>query len=88
MHVRIISPEASVYDGEADSLVVPAFDGEVGILPRHAPLMTLLGHGRLTVRTGGGERMFDVQGGFVQVVNDTVSVVAEHAKTLEQGAKR
>ena len=87
MHVRIISPEASVYDGEADSLVVPAFDGEVGILPRHAPLMTLLGDGPLTLKTGGGERMFDVRGGFVQVVHDTVSVVAEHAKTREKGAK-
>ena len=87
MHVRIISPEASVYDGEADSVVLPAFDGEVGILPRHAPLMTLLGHGRLTVRVEGAERIFDVQGGFVQVVNDTVSVVAEHAKTRAKEAK-
>ncbi len=45
MHVTVICPEASVFDGEADSVVAPAFDGEVGILPRHAPFMTLLGRG-------------------------------------------
>jgi F-type H+-transporting ATPase subunit epsilon len=87
MHVRIISPEESVYDGDADTVVAPAFDGQIGILPRHAPLMTLLGEGTLTLKTGGGEQVFDVRGGFLQVVNDTVSVVAEHAKTREKGAK-
>ena len=87
MHVRIISPEESVYDGDADTVVAPAFDGQIGILPRHAPLMTLLGEGPLTLKTGGSERLFDVRGGFLQVVNDTVSVVAEHAQTREKGAK-
>ncbi len=87
MHVRIISPEESVYDGDADAVVAPAFDGQIGILPRHAPLMTLLGEGPLTLKTGEGEQVFDVRGGFLQVVNDMVSVVAEHAKTREKGAK-
>ncbi len=87
MHVRIISPEESVYDGDADTVVAPAFDGQIGILPRHAPLMTLLGEGPLTLKTDEGERVFDVRGGFLQVVNDTVSVVAEQAKTREKGAK-
>ena len=53
MHVTVISPEASVFNGEADSVIAPAYDGEVGILPRHAPFMTLLGRGTLQVRRGG-----------------------------------
>jgi len=78
MHVTVISPEAAVFDGEASAVVAPAYDGEVGILPRHAPFMTLLGRGRLVVRAGDGERTFAVDGGFLQVVNNTVRVVAEH----------
>ena len=52
MHVTVIAPEGAVFEGDADSVVAPAFDGEVGILPKHAPFMTLLGEGRLTVRQG------------------------------------
>lgn len=78
MHVTVISPEAAIFDGEAAAVVAPAYDGEVGILPRHAPFMTLLGEGPLTVRTADGERRFAVRGGFLQVVNNNVRVVAEH----------
>jgi F-type H+-transporting ATPase subunit epsilon len=81
MRVVVISPEQSVFDGEADQLVAPAFDGEVGILPRHAPFMTLLGRGVLTVRHGNTSSRFDVDGGFLQVLNDVVRVVAGSAKT-------
>ena len=80
MHVTVISPEAATFDGPADSIIAPAFDGEVGILPRHAPFMTLLGEGALVVRTEGGERQFHVRGGFLQVVDDTVRVVAEYVQ--------
>lgn len=80
LRVTIISPERSVYDGEATQVVAPAFDGEVGILPRHAPFLTLLGEGPLRVATDGGERRFTVRGGFLQVHHDTVRVVAEHAE--------
>jgi F-type H+-transporting ATPase subunit epsilon len=51
----------------------------VGILPRHAPFLTLLGAGKLSVRVGGATRNFRVRGGFLQVVNDTVRIVAEEA---------
>ena len=80
MHVTVISPEAAVYNGEADSVVAPAYDGEVGILPRHAPFMTLLGKGILQVRRGSETLRFAVQGGFLQTVNNTVRVVAEHVQ--------
>lgn len=84
MQVTVISPEESVFDGEATAVVAPAHDGEVGILPRHAPFMTLLGEGKLTVRQEGGpDRVFRVRGGILQVMDDVVSVVAEHAEGEE-----
>lgn len=83
MHVTVIAPERSVFSGPADSVVVPAFDGEVGILPNHAPFMTLLGDGRLTLRQGGDTRTIRVRGGFLQVVRDNVRVVAEEARAEE-----
>ena len=80
MHVTVISPESAIFDGEADAITAPAFDGQVGILPRHAPFMTLLGRGTLTVRAGGTSHRFTVDGGFLQAVHNTVRVVAEHVK--------
>ncbi|MES2304244.1 MAG: ATP synthase F1 subunit epsilon [Gemmatimonadota bacterium] len=80
MRVTVISPEAAVFDGEADSVIAPAFDGELGILANHAPLMTVLGTGELKVRAGGGVRRFHVQGGFLQVVQNSVRILAEHVQ--------
>ena len=80
MRVTVISPEAAMFDGDADAVTAPAFDCEVGILPGHAPFMTLLGTGRLRVRRGATLSEFTVQGGFLQVVGDQVRVVAEHAQ--------
>ena len=80
MRVTLISPDRSVFDGEAASVVATAYDGEVGILPHHAPFMTLLGNGRLTVRTGSGVQRFKVRGGFLQVRDDVVRLVTEHAE--------
>ena len=81
MRVTVISPENSVFDGEATAVVAPAHDGEVGILPRHAPFMTLLGEGKLTVRQeGGADKIFRVRGGILQVMDDVVNVVAEYAE--------
>lgn len=78
MRVTVISPEAAVFDGEADAVIVPGFDGELGILPNHAPLMTTLGSGVLTVRVGDVATRFRVQGGFLQVVQNSVRILAEH----------
>jgi F-type H+-transporting ATPase subunit epsilon len=80
MQVTVISPEAAMFDGEADAVVAPAFDGEVGILPNHAPFMTLLGEGTLRVRQAGTVSRFVVRGGFLQVVDNRVRVVAEHVQ--------
>lgn len=80
MHVTVISPEASMFEGDADAVTAPAFDGDVGILPNHAPFMTLLGNGRLTVRRGETVSRFTIRGGFLQVVGNRVRVVAEHVQ--------
>ncbi len=80
MQVTVISPDASMFDDEADAVVAPAFDGEVGILPNHAPFMTLLGAGTLSIRRGGEVSRFAVKGGFLQVVDNRVRVVAEQVK--------
>jgi F-type H+-transporting ATPase subunit epsilon len=75
--VSVISPEAVLFEGTTDSVIAPAFDGEVGILTGHAPMMTLLGQGDLRLGTGGGGgQRFRVQGGFLQVVDDKVRVVS------------
>ena len=78
LNVSVISPEAVLYEGETDSVVAPAYDGEVGILTGHAPMMALLGKGVLRLGGDGGKR-FNVDGGFLQVVDNTVRVVTEKA---------
>jgi F-type H+-transporting ATPase subunit epsilon len=79
LKVSVISPEAVLFEGETESVVAPAYDGEVGILTGHAPLMALLGNGEL--RLGGATRRFNVNGGFMQVLNNEVRVVTEKATT-------
>lgn len=79
MKISVISPERVLFEGEVDSIVAPAFDGEVGILSGHAPMMTLLGRGELRLGGGAGARTFAVAGGFLQVVDDQVRVVTEQA---------
>ncbi len=75
-----------MFDGEADAVVASAYDGEVGILPGHAPYMTLLGAGTLTIRRAGGASRFTVSGGFLQVVDNRVRVVAEHVKGADHAS--
>ena len=78
--ISLISPERTLYEGEATSIVAPAYDGELGVLTGHAPMMTLLGKGTLRVTRGTEERRFSVEGGFLQVVDDVVRIVTEQAR--------
>ena len=80
LQVVIISPERTIFEGTADSVVAPAWDGEVGILRGHAPLMALLGSGDLRVWQAGKVEHFHVEGGFLQVVDDVVTVLSERAE--------
>jgi F-type H+-transporting ATPase subunit epsilon len=78
LKVSVVSPEATLFEGDATSVVAPAFDGEVGILDNHAPMITVLGQGVLRV-DGATPAKFMVSGGFVQVVDNQVRVVTEKA---------
>jgi F-type H+-transporting ATPase subunit epsilon len=80
LSVRVVSPDRIVFEGEASALVAPAWDGQVGILPGHAPMLALLGSGRLDVeRPGGGSDSFHVAGGVLKVERDAVTLLTEYA---------
>lgn len=79
LQLEIVTPEALAYSDTVDSVQVPGSDGELGILPHHAPLLATLGAGELRIRKGGAEETFAVFGGFVQVRPDKVIVMAETA---------
>ena len=79
LHVVVISPEQTVFEGRADGVVAPAWDGEIGILRGHAPLMAVLGTGEIRITHGGTVERFDVAGGFLQVADNVVTVLSERA---------
>jgi F-type H+-transporting ATPase subunit epsilon len=75
----LITPEGSVYDGPADLLVIPAFDGELGVLRDRAPLLARLGAGRLRIRNDNQQREWFVDGGFAQVLDNKATVLTQRA---------
>lgn len=77
MTVEIITPETSLFAGEADSLIVPALDGEMGILNHHAPIISALKAGNVRLKTGGKEETFEIKGGVLEVNSNKVIVLAE-----------
>jgi F-type H+-transporting ATPase subunit epsilon len=79
LQLEIVTPERLAYSEEVDSVVCPGIEGELGILPHHAPLISTLGVGELRIRRGGQEELFAIAGGFLQVRPDKVVVLAETA---------
>ncbi|CAN5754356.1 hypothetical protein BH24CHL6_BH24CHL6_05890 [soil metagenome] len=77
--LEIVTPERQVFSEEVESVVCPGVEGELGVLPHHAPLLTTLGVGELRIRRGGEEEFFAIAGGFLQVRPDKVVVMAETA---------
>lgn len=76
--VRILTPERSVFTGQAEHLLAPGSQGYLGILAHHAPLMTGLRAGSLSVRTAEGvEHSYRVEGGFLEVSNNSARVLAD-----------
>ncbi len=80
----IVTPERKVLSVEADFIVLPAFAGELGVLPGHAPLLSQLAPGQLRIRQGEEVQFFAVSGGFVEVQDNKVSVFAETAEMPEE----
>jgi F-type H+-transporting ATPase subunit epsilon len=80
LQVRVVSPDKIVFEGEASAVVAPAWDGPVGILPNHAPMLALLGSGPLHVeKIGGGSAAFHVAGGVLKVERNHVTLLTEYA---------
>ena len=79
LHLEIVTPERLAYSDEVDSVALPGSEGEMGVLPHHAPLVSMLGVGELRIRKGGAEESFAIVGGFLQVRPDKVVVMAETA---------
>ncbi|HYW11331.1 MAG TPA: F0F1 ATP synthase subunit epsilon [Longimicrobium sp.] len=81
LHVVVLSPERTVFEGTADQVIAPALNGSLGILRGHAPLMALLGEGSLRITSGGQESRYTVAGGFLQVADNQVTVLSERAES-------
>lgn len=90
LHVDIVSAEAEIYSGPATMVFAPAAQGEVGILPRHAPLLTTLKPGEVRVQTqGGGEESFYVSGGILEIQPHVVTILSDtalRAKDVDEAA--
>jgi len=84
LHVTVITPARSVFDADATAVVVPAFDGELGVLPGHAAMLALLGTGELRVNTADGTiKHLAIRGGFLQVNHNKVTVLTPESVTGE-----
>ncbi|MFM8322625.1 MAG: ATP synthase F1 subunit epsilon [Chloroflexota bacterium] len=81
---EIVSQDRMVYEGDADMVIVPGEAGLMGILPRHAPLLSTLKYGLLTVKTQGREEYFTVAGGVVEVQPDIITVLADAAENVRE----
>ena len=79
LQLEIVTPERRVYSDTVDSVQLPGSEGELGVLPHHAPLVSTLGVGELRFRKDGTEESFAIVGGFLQVRPDRVVVLAETA---------
>src|SRR6476661_3288193 len=77
--LEIVTPERLAYSDTVDSVQLPGSQGELGVLPHHAPLISTLGIGELRIRKGAAEESFAIVGGFLQVRPDRVVVMAETA---------
>ncbi len=81
---EIVSQDRMVYEGEADRVLLPGADGEMGILPHHAPLLTTLKFGIIKVHLHENELFFTVAGGVAEVQPDRVTVLADAAENVEE----
>ena len=84
LELRIITPERVLFDESVESVVATAWDGAIGILPRHAPMIALLGIGEFRAKRGGSYQYFAVHEGFLHVKDNVVTVLAAAAETAEE----
>jgi len=77
MNLEIITPDTTVFKGEADLVQLPGIDGSFEILQNHAPLISALDKGKIKVKKGSSEEFFDINGGVIEVLNNKVLVLAQ-----------
>jgi F-type H+-transporting ATPase subunit epsilon len=82
LNFALVSPERELFHGDVDQVVVPGSEGEFGVLPNHAPVMSVIKPGALRVIDGGSERRIFVNGGFADVTPEGLTVLAEEAIDL------
>ena len=82
--VDIVTAERVVYSGDVDEVVAPGTEGQLGILPHHAPLMTILQAGELVTKKEGKEQLMAISGGFLEVRPDHVIILADQAERAEE----
>ncbi len=82
--LEIITAERSLYGDEVEMVVAPGADGQLGILPRHAPLMTMLQPGELLIRKDGADTYLIVTGGFMEVIGNKVTILADAAERSDE----
>ena len=82
--LEVVSAERIVYAEDVDAVIAPGVEGQLGILPHHAPLMTILQSGELVVRKGNEEDSLAISGGFLEVRPDRVIVLADSAERAEE----
>jgi F-type H+-transporting ATPase subunit epsilon len=81
---EIVSQDRIVFQGDADMVLLPGTEGEMGILPHHAPLLTTLKYGIIRVRSQGQEVIFTVAGGIAEIQPDIITVLADAAENVEE----
>ena len=79
LNFSLVAPERELFSAEVDQVDAPGAEGDFGVLPGHAPFMTTLREGRVTVKDGATTKLFDIQGGFADVGPDGLTILAEHA---------
>lgn len=82
--VEVVAAEKIVFSGDADMVVAPGVEGVLGILPKHAPLLTMLNPGAVRIKQGDGEIVMAVSGGFLEVNHDRVDILADSAERAEE----
>ena len=84
MRLEIITAERSVLADDVDALTAPGIDGELGILPHHAPLMTMLQPGELVIHKDGQETYLAVTGGFLEVMGNQVTILSDACESSDE----
>lgn len=83
LNVSVLTPQSQIFSGEADEVLVPTVNGEIGILPNHVSLLTQILPGELQIKTGEKTQSIAIMGGYLEVANNQVNVLGDYAVRAE-----